>query len=78
MTKNITLRMDETLLRNLKHLATDQNLSVSAWITQVLRKNADRQQILQQQKKNAWSITEKTFHLGGNSFDRKTCYDRIH
>lgn len=78
MTKNITLRMDETLLRNLKHLATDQNLSVSAWITQVLRKNADRQQSLQQQKKNAWSVTEKTFHLGGKAFDRESCYDRIH
>ena len=65
MTTNITLRMDETLLRDLKHIAVDQNLSVSAWITQVL-------------KKNAWCITEKAFHLGGTSFDRNACYDRIH
>jgi len=78
MTTNITLRMDEALLRSLRHVAVDHNLSVSAWITQVLKKNADQQQSLQQQKKNVWSVTEKTFHLSGNAFDRNACYDRIH
>jgi hypothetical protein len=78
MTRNITLRMDEALLRNLRHIAVDHNLSVSAWITQVLKKTTDEQHSLQQQKKNAWSVTEKTFHLGGNAFDRDLCYDRIH
>lgn len=78
MTKNLTLRMDEELLRDLKHIAVDQNLSVSAWITQELKKNAVQRHPSQQQKKNAWSVTAKTFHLGGKTFNRNTCYERVH
>lgn len=32
MTTNITLRLDEKTLRRIKHLAVDQQTSVSAWV----------------------------------------------
>ncbi len=41
MTANITLRLDEKLLRRLRHIAVDRNLSLSAWVTDVLTRAAD-------------------------------------
>lgn len=41
MTANITLRLDEKLLRRLRHIAVDRNLSLSAWVTEVLSRAAD-------------------------------------
>ena len=38
MTKNITLRMDEQLLKDVKHIAVEKDMSVSAWITQAVKK----------------------------------------
>lgn len=32
MTTNITLRLDEKTLRRLRHIAVDQQTSVSAWV----------------------------------------------
>ncbi|MCD6679875.1 MAG: DUF6364 family protein [Burkholderiaceae bacterium] len=32
MTTNITLRLDEKTLRRIRHLAVDQQTSVSAWV----------------------------------------------
>lgn len=41
MTANLTLRLDETLLRRLRHIAVDRNTSLSAWVTEVLSRAAD-------------------------------------
>lgn len=38
MTKNITIRMDEQLLKDVKHIAVEEDMSVSAWITQTVEK----------------------------------------
>ncbi|MCK4563691.1 MAG: CopG family transcriptional regulator [Verrucomicrobia bacterium] len=42
MTKNITLRMDEQLLKDVKHIAVEKDMSVSAWISQVVEQAAKR------------------------------------
>ena len=39
MTRNITLRMDEKLLKEIKHVAVEEDLSVSAWITRLARQS---------------------------------------
>jgi len=38
VTKNITLRMDEELLRKAKHIAVKHDQSISAWIANLVRK----------------------------------------
>jgi hypothetical protein len=78
MTKNITLRMDEDLLRQLKHIAVEHDMSVSSWISKLAEDAAKREINFDRQKKEAWSVIGKTFHLGGEKFDREACYDRIH
>jgi hypothetical protein len=37
MTKNVTLRMDEEILRQAKHVAVEENMSLSAWIADVVK-----------------------------------------
>ena len=37
MTKNITLRMDEEVLRKAKHIAVEHDMSLSAWIAEIGR-----------------------------------------
>ncbi len=37
MTKNITLRMDEELLRRAKHVAVEEDKSLSAWIADLIQ-----------------------------------------
>ena len=135
MTKNITLRMDEDVLRKAKHLAVEENKSLSAWIAELVesvvrtgsestplvvneagvayqtsRETSERDQLIQglnrmalkdrmsfsswisklaedaaeweavheQRKKAAWSVMDTTLRLGGEKFDRESCYDRIH
>ena len=36
MTRNITLRLDEKILRRLRHLAVDRQTSVSAWVGELV------------------------------------------
>jgi len=36
MSGNITLRLDEALLRRIRHLAVDRQTSVSAWVSELV------------------------------------------
>jgi len=77
MTKNITLRMDEKQLRNLKHVAVEHDMSVSAWITKTVLDAADKETRYEERKQAAWRVMETPLHLGGDKFDRESCYDRL-
>ncbi len=41
VTANLTLRLDEKLLKRLRRIAVDRNTSLSAWVTEVLSRAAD-------------------------------------
>ena len=82
MTKNITLRMDEELLRTAKHSAVEHDMSVSAWIARTVldaaKKEAGVERVRYEKVRiQALKVLEKKFHLGGGTFDRKDCYDRL-
>lgn len=36
MLKNITLKIDDQILRRVRHLAVDENKSVSAWVSELI------------------------------------------
>ena len=86
MTKNITLRMDEELLRKAKHIAVEHDLSVSAWIAQKVQDAAKEEEQAEAEKKELKYETSMDFimkamenagHYGGGTFDRESCYDRF-
>jgi hypothetical protein len=77
MTKNITLRMNEKDLKQLKHIAVEHDMSVSAWITKAALEAAEKEGLYEQRKQAAWRVMDTPLHLGGETFDRESCYDRL-
>ena len=85
MTKNITLRMDEDLLRKVKHIAVEHDMSVSAWISDVIRKVTDadveaEKKRLEYEKAKAvvFKAMEEAGHYGGRKFTREEMHERRH
>ncbi|GEM_PF-838208 len=87
MTKNITLRMDEDQLRNLKHIAVEHDMSVSAWITQTVLDAAKKEADVEAEVKRLEYEKAKSFilkamenpgHYGGRKFSREEMHERRH
>ena len=76
MTKNVTLRMDEELLSELRHRAVDEKMSLSAWITATLKAMATPSHELQKARIGAIRRMEKGFHLGNNPLSREETHVR--
>lgn len=76
MTKNITLRMDEQLLKDVKHIAVEHDMSVSAWITQVVAKEAKRDFCYEEAKAFALKAMEEAPAYGGKMPTRDEMHER--
>ena len=42
MTKNITIRVDEALIKQCRHLAVEKDRSLSQWVADVMRQQVER------------------------------------
>ena len=76
MTKNVTLRMDASLLSELRHRAVDADMSLSAWITQTLASTASPQREIDEVRARAIRRLEKGFHLGSKPLTREELHVR--
>ncbi len=82
MTSNITLRMDKDLLREVKHRAVDDGMSVSAWIAVLLRRTVGEQKPAADDhdassvRKRALDRLEKGWSLGGRPLTREQAHER--
>ncbi len=74
--QNVTLRMDEELLIELRHRAVDARMSLSAWITATLKTLASPPRELDAIQKDALQRMNKGFHLGGKRVSREALYER--
>ena len=76
MTRNVTLRLDEKLLTDLRHRAVDEHLSLSAWVVSVLQstvtQDADRERV----RRRALAHLEQGFNLGGKPLSREEAHAR--
>lgn len=84
MTKNITLRMDEEVLRKAKHIAVEHDMSLSAWIADLVGKVTEADAEVARKKREyekakafILKAMENAGHYGGQKFDRESCYDRF-
>lgn len=41
MSSNITLRLDDKVIRRIKHIAVERNTSVSAWVGELVKQAVD-------------------------------------
>ena len=76
MTKNITLRMDEQLLKDVKHIAIEQDMSVSAWITQAVKEATKRDVRYEEAKAFIMKAMEEAPAYGGKTFTRDELHER--
>ena len=71
MTKNVTLRMDEDLLAEMRHQAVDAHMSLSAWITTTIQSVLPRVDNVEDVRRQAVERMERGFHLGGTPLPRE-------
>ena len=76
MTRNVTLRMDEQLLTELRHRAVDANMSLSAWITSVLEEHVHRRAHFEGARARALARMRQGFQLGGEPLTRDDLHAR--
>ena len=76
MTKNITLRMDEQLLKDVKHIAVENDMSVSAWITQVVKKATKQDVRYEEAKQSALKAMEEAPAYNGKTYNREELHER--
>ena len=76
MTKNVTLRLDETILHKARHEAVEKKKSLSQWLSELIIKTVVEKGDYQRTRERALKRLVKEFHLGGRSFKREDIYDR--
>jgi len=76
VSKNVTLRMDEELLRKLRHRAVDAHMSLSAWITATLEDFVAGQKEIENARNRSIERLERGFHLGGKRMTRDELHAR--
>jgi hypothetical protein len=76
MTRNVTLRMNEDLLVQLRHNAVDAKMSLSAWITATLENIVSSPTELDKVRASAIRRMERGFHLGNKATSREELHAR--
>jgi hypothetical protein len=74
--KNITLQMDETLLKHSKHCAVEDNMSLSEWVATVVSAAVRIRSGREQARRNALAVLRSPLHLGGKILGREELHER--
>ena len=74
MSKNVTIRLDESIVRKCRHAAVEQDKSLSQWIADELVKAVSEQEVKQTGKTRALKRLEEGFSLGGTPLTREEIY----
>jgi len=76
MTKNVTLRIDETILYKARHQAVEERKSLSSWLSELISKTVSERNNYQKARDRAIKRLKKGFALSGGYFKREEIYDR--
>jgi len=76
MNRNVTLRMDEDLLTELRHRAVDAQMSLSAWITSTLEERIQGDLKYSQARSRALKRLDQGLRLGGEPLTREQAHAR--
>lgn len=74
MKKNITLKIDEKLLKLCRYEAVESDKSLSQWVADLLAEHVQNVEAYQKAKERAGRRLREGFHLGGEPLHR----DRLH
>lgn len=76
MKQNITLSLEQDLLRQVRVIAAQRATSVSRMLSDELRHLVERSQDYNRSKKHALMLLDSGFHLGGRPASREELHDR--
>lgn len=76
MQQNVTLRIDSELLKQCRHLAVEQNKSLSRWLSDLVTDIVQKEQHYQEHKTEALKILEQGIKYKGKMPIRNELYDR--
>lgn len=76
MTRNVTLRLDEEVLRRARHLAVEEDQSLSQWVTNLVSSTVSGKTDFATARRRAMKHLDAGLHLGGKPIQRENIYDR--
>jgi hypothetical protein len=76
MKKNITLKLDEELIKAGKHKAIEHNKSLSAWVADLITDEIRKKGAYSTSKEHALKVMKKGLDLGGTPLDRSEIHER--
>jgi hypothetical protein len=75
MGKNITLKLDEAVLKKARHAAVEREQSVSEWVGDLIAQATSREDRHDSARKRALRRLKQGFHLGGKPQERSEIYE---
>jgi hypothetical protein len=76
MTKNVTLRLDSSILRRCRQAAGAENMSISRWLEDLIANYLYRAEGFDAARKRALDYLQKGFDLGGKPLGREEAHAR--
>ena len=74
MPKNVTIRLDEAIVKKCRHAAVEEDKSLSQWIADVLVEEVSAHDIRHAARERALKRLEEGFSLGGTPLTREEIY----
>ena len=74
MSKNVTIRLDETIVRKCRHAAVEKDKSLSQWIADLMVQAVSATDVHQNARARALKRLERGFSLGGTPLSREEIY----
>jgi len=75
MKKNVTVQLDEALLKHSRHLAVEDDMSLSEWIATLIKNAVQKKGDRENSKKKALALMNKPLNLGGKVLSREEMHE---
>ena len=74
MSKNVTIRLDETIVRKCRHAAVEEDKSLSQWIADLMVRAVSTADVQRRARERSLLRLEEGFSLGGTPLSREEIY----
>jgi hypothetical protein len=74
MSKNVTIRLDEAIVRKCRHAAVEEDKSLSQWIADLMIDAVSEVDVHHAARERALRRLKKGFALGGTPLSREEIY----
>ncbi len=75
MTKNVTLRLNEVLLKRARHIAVEDEKSLSQWLAEILEHAIEQREGYDRARSRGLVALERKLELKGKIPSRKDLYE---